>query len=84
MNSFNFYVFFQLQTYTTDHMTADSAATATAMLCGEKTINDAVCVNQNVSLAECATQAGNHLKSILHHSIEEGWFYYKKVYIIIK
>ena len=63
---------FKLQTYATDFQTSDSAATATAMVGGEKTINDVVSCNQETILSNCSSCIGNEVKSILHYAIEEG------------
>ena len=60
------------QTYSVDYQTPDSAATATAMLCGEKTNNDVIAANQNTTLDDCASQIGNEIPSILTHALNAG------------
>ena len=53
------------QTYNVDRMTADSAGTATAFLCGVKTRYGAIGVNQNVKRGDCSTMPGDAVDSVL-------------------
>ena len=41
-------------------------------MCGEKTGNDIISLNQNAIYENCSSMEGNKLKSILHHAIDEG------------
>lgn len=63
------------QTYSVDHQTAESAATATALLCGEKTMNSIVACNQQAVYEDCSTAAGNEIPSILTHALNAGQIY---------
>lgn len=61
-----------IQTYTTDYMTTDSAASATAYLCGVKTKYQALGVDNNVVLKDCSTVEGARVTSLLDWSLAEG------------
>ncbi|XP_060084027.1 alkaline phosphatase, tissue-nonspecific isozyme-like [Ylistrum balloti] len=52
------------KTYSVDKQTSDSAATATALMCGEKTKGYTVGINDNVEFNNCSTQPGNELSCI--------------------
>ncbi|XP_069106350.1 alkaline phosphatase-like [Argopecten irradians] len=60
------------KTYANDRQTPDSAATATAMLCGEKTNVLALGVNDNVEVSNCSSQIGNELRCITDWFEEDG------------
>ena len=60
------------QTYSTDYQTADSAATATAMLCGEKCENNVIALSQFANAGDCASQQGTQTPSIMTLAMEEG------------
>ena len=51
---------------------ADSAAAATALLCGEKTNYGTMGVNSNVRRYDCAAAKGNEIDSIVKWSQDEG------------
>lgn len=51
---------------------ADSAATGTALISGEKTSQGTVGVNQNVARGNCSTVEGNEVHSALKYAIDEG------------
>ena len=61
-----------LQTYATDETVSDSASTATAMLCGEKTLNGIISCNQDSIEGNCNSTIGNEINSILQYSIDQG------------
>jgi len=61
-----------IKTYNTDYQTPDSAGTATAFLCGEKTRTGVIGVNQKVQRSNCSTVAGNEINSLLHYGMMEG------------
>ena len=60
------------QTYAVDFQTSDSAATATAMLCGEKTNNGVISANSSTLENDCESQHGNEIPSILTHALNAG------------
>lgn len=60
------------KTYTHDSQVADSAPTATAMVSGVKSLNGTIGVNQNVTLEDCSTLAGNEVKTIFESAEEAG------------
>ena len=55
-----------------DRRVPDSAATATAMLCGQKTNFYTVGVTDKVKLADCSNIESNRLKSALKHAVDKG------------
>ena len=55
-----------------DHQTADTAATATAMLTGVKTKSAVLGLTAAVEPGECAGTTGNELKTVLEESHEAG------------
>ncbi|XP_033726608.1 alkaline phosphatase, tissue-nonspecific isozyme-like [Pecten maximus] len=60
------------KTYANDLQTPDSASTATAMMCGEKTNGYTVGVNDNVKVGNCSSQPGNELRCITDWFQDEG------------
>lgn len=60
------------KTYSVDYQTADSAATATALMTGAKTKNDVIGLTATVEPGTCAGAKGNELKSVLEESHEAG------------
>ena len=50
----------------------DSAATATAFLCGEKAQDGIIGLNQQVANLDCDGQHGNELTSVVHKAMAEG------------
>ena len=50
----------------------DSAATATAMLCGVKTRQGVLGLNKNVERGVCMSEKDNEEKSILKYAIDNG------------
>lgn len=60
------------KTYSVDFQIPDSAATATAYLCGVKTNLNVVGVNAAARNGVCKTQKGNEVTSILRWSKEQG------------
>jgi len=60
------------KTYSVDHQTADTAATATAMLTGVKTKSAVLGLTAAVEPGECAGTTGNELKTVLEESHEAG------------
>ncbi|OWF51691.1 Alkaline phosphatase, tissue-nonspecific isozyme [Mizuhopecten yessoensis] len=52
------------KTYSNDQQTPDSAATATAIMCGEKTNSFTLGINDNVRVSDCSTQPGNELSCV--------------------
>lgn len=61
-----------VQTYSVDFQVADSAATATAYLCGVKTNLNIVGVNAAGRNGVCRTQKGNEVTSILKWAKDAG------------
>ncbi|CAF2795528.1 unnamed protein product [Rotaria sp. Silwood2] len=61
-----------VKTYCTDHQTPDSAATATALLCGVKTTLGTIGLDGRVSRANCLSSHGTHVDSILNWAKELG------------
>lgn len=61
-----------MQTYSVDFQIADSAATATAYLCGVKTNLNTVGVNAAARNGICRTQKGNEVTSILKWAKDAG------------
>lgn len=64
--------FILTQTYGSNKQVADSAATATALLCGVKANWYTFGVDDSVLKNNCTAQHGHEVKSILHYSQEEG------------
>jgi alkaline phosphatase len=60
------------KTYPTDSMVTDSAAAATALLCGEKTSNSIICSNQLVRPKNCSSWVGNSMTSVLQEAQMQG------------
>ncbi|CAH1786409.1 unnamed protein product [Owenia fusiformis] len=60
------------KTYATDRQGSDSAATATAYLCGHKTANGILGVNSNGRRSDCSTVPGNEVSSILNWAEAAG------------
>ncbi|XP_033751098.1 uncharacterized protein LOC117335220 isoform X2 [Pecten maximus] len=58
--------------YSVDRQTPDSAATATALMCGVKTNNGVLGVKETVQKENCGATAGQEVKSILKHFIAAG------------
>ena len=50
----------------------DSAGTATAFFCGEKTASGVIGLNSNAKLGDCSSVAGNEIDSILQWAQEAG------------
>jgi len=64
-----------LQIYGVDRQVPDSAQTATALMCGVKTNNGVVGMNEHVKPGGCeATNLNNTVYSILHHFNNKGTF----------
>lgn len=61
-----------LQTYSVDFQIPDSAATATAYLCGVKTNLNVIGVNAAARNGVCRTQKGNEVISILKWAKDAG------------
>lgn len=61
-----------IKTYNTDQATPDSAGTATAFMCGVKARAGVIGVNQNVPKGDCASTAGNTVRSFLHYGQDAG------------
>lgn len=61
-----------LQTYSVDFQIPDSAATATAFLCGVKTNLNTIGVSAAASNGICKTQKGNEVTSILKWAKDSG------------
>ena len=66
------YMHIASQTYSTDRLVPDSAATATAPLRGEKARYGTVGLNQQVARGDCDGQHGNELTSVVHKAMAEG------------
>ena len=64
--------FFSKQVYSVDYQTPDSAPTATAMVCGEKTLDGIISLSQNAIPGNCTAQIGNEIDSILTHALRAG------------
>ncbi|CAF0782020.1 unnamed protein product [Rotaria sordida] len=60
------------KTYCTDHQTPDSAATATALLCGVKTSFGTIGIDGRASRGNCLSSHGTHVDSILKWAQELG------------
>jgi alkaline phosphatase len=58
--------------YTVDYVTPDSAATATAILGGQKTHMGVFGLHQDAVFANCSSAAGREINSILHEAHLEG------------
>ena len=65
---------FTLQTYCTDKMVTDSAASATAFLTGIKTSNGLLGIKDNVKRGECDQREENKLTSVLEYAHQAGQF----------
>lgn len=71
-----------LQVYGSDKQVPESAQTATALLCGEKTNFNVVGLKDSVGTSNCSAygRLGQEaeLKSIIRHAIEQGktWILY--------
>lgn len=63
---------FVSQTYSVDFQIADSAATATAYLCGVKTNLNTIGVNAATRNGGCKSQKGNEVTSILKWAKDAG------------
>lgn len=61
-----------VQTYSVDFQIADSAATATAYLCGVKTNLNTIGVNAAARNGVCKSQKGNEVTSILKWAKDAG------------
>lgn len=61
-----------MQTYSVDFQIPDSAATATAYLCGVKTNLNTIGVNAAARNGICKTQKGNEVTSILKWAKDAG------------
>lgn len=61
-----------VQTYSVDFQIPDSAATATAYLCGVKTNLNVIGVNAAARNGICKTQKGNEVTSILKWAKDAG------------
>lgn len=61
-----------MQTYSVDFQIADSAATATAFLCGVKTNLNTIGVGAAARNGVCKTQKGNEVTSILKWAKDAG------------
>ena len=55
-----------------NHQVTDSAAAATAMLCGEKSNYGTMGVNSKVRRYDCEATKGNEIDSIVKWSQDEG------------
>lgn len=64
--------FHDVQVYTVDRKTPDSAAAATAFLAGVKAQLGTLGVNQNVAREDCEAVKGNEMKSLIHYAMDEG------------
>ncbi|XP_039250569.2 alkaline phosphatase-like [Styela clava] len=60
------------KTYNVDYQVPDSAATATAFLCGVKTRYYTVGVNAATRYGDCASSKGNELESVLKEAKKAG------------
>ncbi|KAK7094250.1 alkaline phosphatase-like [Littorina saxatilis] len=60
------------KTYNVDKQTPDSAATATAFLCGVKNNYGTIGIDSTVNRRNCTAQHGHNLTSILHWSQQAG------------
>jgi len=60
------------QTYSTDMMTTDSAATATAYLCGVKTKYEMLGVDDTALRKNCSTVEGAKVQSLLDDALLHG------------
>jgi len=60
------------KTYNTDAQVPDSAATATAYICGVKAKLGTLGVNQHVYRKNCTNNMDNAVTSYLHHAIDAG------------
>jgi hypothetical protein len=60
------------KTYSVDHQTPDSAATATAIHTGVKTKSAVLGMTAAVTPGQCEGSAGNEIKSVLEESQENG------------
>ena len=60
------------RTYSHDGQVSDSAPTATAMVTGVKTRNDAIGVDQTVAVGDCAAAQGHEVKTILEMAEDAG------------
>ena len=69
-------VLYLLQTYCTDQMTPDSAATSTAYHCGVKTKMDTLGVDDSVIRNDCSTVKAAKVKSVLDFALAEGEYHY--------
>ena len=72
-----------------DKQTSDSAATATALMCGVKTNFGTVGVDASVTRGNCSAVTGHQLTSILHWAQDEGYIsivfvWHFMVYIILR
>ena len=63
---------FLSQTYSHNTQVPDSASTATAFLCGEKTNFFTIGVNYKTQTMNCNSSIGNELTSIAEWSAREG------------
>ena len=66
--------FLTLQTYSIDRQTTDSAATATAYLCGVKSKYGTIGLAGGVERANCQSSKGLEVNSILADSFREGGY----------
>uniref|UniRef100_A0A4W4FRS1 alkaline phosphatase n=1 Tax=Electrophorus electricus TaxID=8005 RepID=A0A4W4FRS1_ELEEL len=60
------------KTYTVDQQMPDSAATATAYLCGVKAIYGTMGLSAAARRSQCSTTKGNEVKSVLHRARVAG------------
>ncbi|ELT93921.1 hypothetical protein CAPTEDRAFT_124483 [Capitella teleta] len=58
--------------YTVDYITPDSAATGTALLCGQKTHFGVIGLSQDAQYSNCSSVDGNELNSILDEADAAG------------
>ena len=63
---------FQFQTYATDAQVTDSAASATAFMCGEKNKIGVLGLNQKVQRGDCNNTMANRMESFLTKSVNAG------------
>lgn len=61
-----------IKTYNTDAQTPDSAATATAYLCGVKTKRGVIGIDDRVTRGDCSTGAGGNVDSIVRRGQYAG------------
>lgn len=61
------------KTYNTNQQTADSAGTMTAIMTGVKTKAGMIAVNQRARRADCASQTGNNLMTLLEQLEDAGY-----------